>query len=99
MLTQGQRSGSNQDIPGAHVGLEHVKQCISALEDERKNKQHTKLYKKCPESLKLLRVDTRIKAFEAAAKYNEVLRVQNADVLKAAGGVSGGYDLSGVLIF
>lgn len=63
--------------------------CVSALENLRKNNEHTKAYRNCLESLIPLRNDTRIKAFERSAKYDEVSRTRNADTLKSAGSVSG----------
>jgi hypothetical protein len=60
-----------------------IQQAISALEDWRKSHHH--LYKDVTEAQARLWDDIRIRTIESAAKHNEPMRVDSAQILKASG--------------
>lgn len=91
-LSLKRKHGSSETIPGSVVGKSVIAQAISALESHRFQHQH--LYKIVPDSQVGLRLDARIRRFEAAAKHNEPKRIESAQVLKAAGSSSGGWNPS-----
>ncbi|KAJ7312517.1 hypothetical protein DFH08DRAFT_1044630 [Mycena albidolilacea] len=68
---------------GTTVGRAGIQQAISALEHHRLNHQHE--YPNDREAQTKLRDDTRIQAFESAAKHNEPKRAESAQAQKAAG--------------
>lgn len=72
---------------GSTVGVNSIKQCISALERERKESQRH--YKNIPDAQISLRDDPRIKTMEDVAKAREPVRIASSQTLKATGGVSG----------
>jgi len=60
-----------------------IQQAISALEDWRKSHHH--LHKDVTEAQVRLRDDIHIQTIESAAKHNEPMRVDSAQILKASG--------------
>ncbi|KAG6821905.1 hypothetical protein H0H92_000245, partial [Tricholoma furcatifolium] len=63
------KNSDGQCIPGTRLGVESIKQCISALENWRHNHEHE--FKDNPDALRSLRDDSRIQTFEAKAQASE----------------------------
>ncbi|KAL1664572.1 hypothetical protein GGF50DRAFT_114985 [Schizophyllum commune] len=76
---------------GGTVGIESIKQCISALERHRSTHQHEFVYSQCEESQRPLRTDARIKQFEISKKASEPERIMSGEKSKAAGTSSDTY--------
>ncbi|KAI5899021.1 uncharacterized protein SCHCODRAFT_02462607, partial [Schizophyllum commune H4-8] len=76
---------------GSTVGIESIKQCISALEHYRFHHQHEPAYAQCPEAQKPLRTDARIKQFEISKKASEPERIMTGQKAKATGTSSDTY--------
>ncbi|KAI4528904.1 hypothetical protein K525DRAFT_183116 [Schizophyllum commune Loenen D] len=76
---------------GGTVGIESIKQCISALERHRSTHQHELAYTRCEESQRPLRTDARIKQFEVSKKASEPERIMAGEKSKAAGTSSDTY--------
>ncbi|KAJ3723244.1 hypothetical protein C8R42DRAFT_641473 [Lentinula raphanica] len=83
------RTHNGLDIIGTRVGLEHIKQCISALEYHRFHHKHEPRYVAEPKSLLPLRDDTRIQTFEKMAKANRPNAIAESHSRKAAGTSAG----------
>jgi len=79
-----------QAVPGSRVGVESIKQCITALENYRFNHCGSDPdYLADSASQASLRHDVRIKTFEMNAQVKEPERLAESQILKAAGPVSG----------
>ncbi|KAL1746150.1 hypothetical protein HDZ31DRAFT_62412 [Schizophyllum fasciatum] len=76
---------------GSTVGIESIKQCISALEHYRFHHQHERDYAQCAEAQKSLRMDARIKQFEISKKASEPERIMTGQKSKATGTASDTY--------
>ncbi|KAJ3822135.1 hypothetical protein F5880DRAFT_1614073 [Lentinula raphanica] len=83
------RTHNGLDILGTRVGLEHIKQCISALEHHRFHHKHEPRYVTEPKSQIPLRDDTRIQTFEKMAKANRPNAIAESHSWKAAGTSAG----------
>ncbi|KAJ7433783.1 hypothetical protein FB451DRAFT_316231, partial [Mycena latifolia] len=77
------KHNSSETIAGTTVGKSQILQVISALEHYRLNHQHE--YPNNRDAQIKLREDTRIRAYESAAKHNEPKRAESAQSQKAAG--------------
>ncbi|KAJ7461062.1 hypothetical protein FB451DRAFT_1498168 [Mycena latifolia] len=77
------KRNSSEMIAGTTVGKSQILQVISALEHYQLNHQHE--YPNNREAQIKLREDTRIRAYESAAKHNEPKRAESAQSQKAAG--------------
>ncbi|KAI0073131.1 hypothetical protein K474DRAFT_261907 [Panus rudis PR-1116 ss-1] len=84
------KRGSDESLEGTTVGKSAIAQAISALESHRSENAH--LYKADRDAQVPLRTDNRVRAFENAAKHNEPKRIEQAQVLKAAGTTADTYN-------
>ncbi|KAJ8488942.1 hypothetical protein ONZ45_g13777 [Pleurotus djamor] len=86
--TRAKRKHDDLEMPGTRLGVQSIKQTVSALESHRRNHQHEDLYKQCPESQRPLRDDERIRTYERAAQTSEAQLLASAARTKATGSVS-----------
>ncbi|GBE82271.1 hypothetical protein SCP_0406550 [Sparassis crispa] len=84
------KCGSAVMQDGTTIGKSGIAQVISALENYRRNHEH--LYKDNPDARVSLRTDQHIRAIEDTVKHSELLRIEKAQALKAAGTSSDTYN-------
>ncbi|KAI0072908.1 hypothetical protein K474DRAFT_1711186 [Panus rudis PR-1116 ss-1] len=84
------KRGSDESLEGTTVGKSAIVQAISALESHRVENAH--LYKADRDAQVPLRTDNCVRAFKNAAKHNEPKRIEQAQVLKAAGTTADTYN-------
>ncbi|KAG6905462.1 hypothetical protein DXG01_002541, partial [Tephrocybe rancida] len=85
--TRLKKSSDGQPIPGTRLGVEAIKQCISELENWRR--EHENIYEGNPEALRHLRDDDRIRAYEDSARSSERDRISDEQTSTARGTVAG----------
>ncbi|KAL1671022.1 hypothetical protein EV122DRAFT_227217 [Schizophyllum commune] len=86
-----ERPKRTSEHEGGTVGIESIKQCISALERHRLTHQHELAYSQCDEAKQPLRSDARVKQFEISKKASEPQRIMSGEKSKATGTSSGAY--------